>query len=269
MTLNFQHLTPGMQASRSSTEKRLVWGPVDWYVTDQVLLVSTTVDARSTATNELLPGLCLGQVTSSGKFIHYSATATDGSQEGLALLLYSVNMKDSTGTAQDQLATVLVAGAVKSAECGGLDVKFRADVFGRIFFDDYATIGGAGQYGWRDVVAKTADYTVTSADSGTVFTNRGAAGAVNFTLPTIAKGLRYRFYSEAAQTITITSTPADTLVTHNDLAADSIALSTANRQIGGSVEVFANDNASKWLSFPGTWNVADDGTTVTKFTIAT
>jgi hypothetical protein len=48
------------------------------------------------------------------------------------------------------------------------------------------------------VQAKTADYTITTDESGTIFTNDGAGGAVVLTLPAAAAGLRYTF-------ITVTS----------------------------------------------------------------
>ncbi|MGA4923433.1 hypothetical protein, partial [Bacillus subtilis] len=56
------------------------------------------------------------------------------------------------------------------------------------------------------IVAKTADYTLIASDSGTIFTNQGAAGAVNFTLPALASidaAFRAEFFCEAGQTITV------------------------------------------------------------------
>lgn len=91
------------------------------------------------------------------------------------------------------------------------------------------------------VIAKTADYTVnTHVDRcGTVFTNRGAAGAVNFTLPTVAAnqriGLYYDFMVVVDQTVGIVAPVADTLVAFNDIAADSVAFSTAGQKVGASL----------------------------------
>jgi predicted RecA/RadA family phage recombinase len=54
------------------------------------------------------------------------------------------------------------------------------------------------------VEAKTADYTVTAADRGKVFTNEGAAGAVVFSLPPATAGLGpYTFVVETAQALRI------------------------------------------------------------------
>lgn len=50
---------------------------------------------------------------------------------------------------------------------------------------------------------KTADYTVTVADSGRTFSTVGASGAVVFAMPAAVPGLRYRFYVGAAQELRI------------------------------------------------------------------
>lgn len=52
--------------------------------------------------------------------------------------------------------------------------------------------------------AQTVNYPVTVADSGTHFTNDGATGSVQFTLPTAATGLTYSFSCTAAQVLTVT-----------------------------------------------------------------
>lgn len=266
MTLIYNNLTPGQLASRESVEVGLLWGPMSQVVTAQVILSSTTVDARSSVTTDLQAGLVLGKITSGGEYVNYSATATDGSQVAQGILAHPVQMLNASNTAVDQLATIIIAGPVKNGSCGGLNAFARAQLYGRIYFDDDFR---GNSFGWRDVVAKTADYTVTGDDNGTIFTNRGASAGVNFTLPTIAKGLRYRFMAEAAQSITLTAATVDTLVVFNDAAADTVALSSSGKIIGGWLEVIANDDASKWLVFGGGMNTADDGTNVTKFTITT
>lgn len=119
----------------------------------------------------------------------------------------------------------------------------------------------------RRIEAKTADYTLTAADGGKTFTNRGAAGAVNFTLPTtgeVESGWWAEFYVVANQTVTVTAGTADTMVTFNDAAADSVAFSTASEKIGASLRVI--HDGTGWLTEPGTW---DDGSAVTTATIAT
>jgi hypothetical protein len=88
----------------------------------------------------------------------------------------------------------------------------------------------------RRVIKKTADYKLESRRdrSGTVFTNRGATGAVTFTLPPASRceGFEYLFLIHAAQTVTIASAVADTLVGFNDVDLDSVAYSTGSKQVG-------------------------------------
>lgn len=236
---------PGMGTPTLSSENVATWGQESIKLTKSIVVSSTTVDARNTPTTHLTPGLLLGKITATGEYAHYSPTAVDGTQFAEGMLISSVNMLTySSGTAQDKNVHLLVAGAVKASAVGGLDQLARSQLFGRFIFDD-DLIGNTA--GWRNVVAKATSYTVLAADNNTLFTTQGAVGAVTFTLPTIAKGLRYRFFNEAAQTMTIASVVADTLVVFNDLAADSISFSTASELIGNGIEVIANADATKWL----------------------
>ena len=83
--------------------------------------------------------------------------------------------------------------------------------------------------GWAVVTeAKTADYTIKPRDNGKLFTNRGAAGTVIFTLPKInstngLKGVAFEFFTVAAQILRVTSDPADSLVVTADAAADTVS----------------------------------------------
>lgn len=89
--------------------------------------------------------------------------------------------------------------------------------------------------------AKTADYTCTKADSGTIFHTTGATANVNFTLPKISDGpFFFRFICGADVNMTVTAETADTMVTFNDLAADSVAFSTSSEKIGGTVDVYCD-----------------------------
>lgn len=94
------------------------------------------------------------------------------------------------------------------------------------------------------VSAKTANYTIGLTDiCGTIFTNRGAAGAVTFTLPgptVFASGTWFDFYAIAAQNIVIATATTDTLCVVNDTAADSITISTSMQIIGAHARVFTD-----------------------------
>jgi hypothetical protein len=105
------------------------------------------------------------------------------------------------------------------------------------------------------VVAKTAAYTVLAADSGTIFTTRGATAAVTFTLPTTATtGLTYFFFNVVDLDMTVASGTADTVVTKNDAAADSVAFSTTSLKIGGALMVVGDGTG--WLAFALSTNTA-------------
>jgi hypothetical protein len=103
-------------------------------------------------------------------------------------------------------------------------VNGRADLRGRL---------ALGKHRRGPIVAKTAHYTVTAADSGTVFTNTGAEAQVNFTLPAVSEGLCYEFIATANFPILVKTATADTLITFNDVEADSISIGTENEIIGG------------------------------------
>lgn len=105
----------------------------------------------------------------------------------------------------------------------------------------------ASNLGLQGYTAKTAAYTVTAAENGTTFTNRGASGAVTFTLPAPFTNARYRFVGHADQTITVAADVVDTLVTKNDAAADSLAMSTIGEKIGGVIEVFSD--GTSWYAY--------------------
>jgi len=99
---------------------------------------------------------------------------------------------------------------------------------------------------------KTASYTVTLADSGTIFTNSGDADAIVYTLPTvIQKGFFAIFINMVDQDMTITNGTADDLVAHDDTAADGVAFSTASNQIGQAVLVFCNGTEYVALALTG------------------
>lgn len=107
------------------------------------------------------------------------------------------------------------------------------------------------------VVAKTGNYTILDPyttgggdRSGTIFTNRGAGGAVVFTLPAPVARLRgcfYEFLGHADQNITIQTATVDTLIALNDVAADSIAMSTAGAKIGAHCRLVCD--GTSWFAY--------------------
>ena len=102
----------------------------------------------------------------------------------------------------------------------------------------------------RAIVAKTASYTVTAAESGTLFTNRGATVAITFTLPAVTglpPGTNYSFYGVSATGFTVASNgSSDNIVNKNDAGADSITATTTSLIIGAAVSVLWD--GTSWLS---------------------
>lgn len=92
--------------------------------------------------------------------------------------------------------------------------------------------------GYRKVVPKTASYTIdlNQHRPQTRFTNRGAAGAVTFTLPGggTRVGLEFEFLGVADQTFTV-SAGAGKGVAFNNAACASLACSTGGQKIGALI----------------------------------
>jgi len=88
----------------------------------------------------------------------------------------------------------------------------------------------------RELITTTASVTLTAYDVGKTVCNVGATGAVTVTLPTPASckgGDDILVLSCADQDLIVASGTADTLITLNDVEADSVALSTAGEKAGG------------------------------------
>lgn len=123
------------------------------------------------------------------------------------------------------------------------------DFFGRIF--------NQSRYKIRDVAA---NYSVVQDDNGSLLTVTAAA---TITLPAPAaayKGMWLDIVNIADVNMTIASGTADTLVVFNDVAADSVAFSTASEKVGAAVRAICN--GSLWILLPMIW----DGQTATVVT---
>jgi len=103
------------------------------------------------------------------------------------------------------------------------------------------------------VVAKTADYTISTAKGdmpGTIFTNRGAGANVTFTLPMpnrAVMGHWYDFVGLVAFALNVKTAVADTMIALNDNAADQVGLGTAGMQIGGVLHAVCD--GTQWIVY--------------------
>lgn len=105
------------------------------------------------------------------------------------------------------------------------------------------------------LLAKIANFTIdpTVTKIGTLFTNKGATGAVTFTLPQLSgaaggtwDGYWLEFIGEADQTITVACT-AGKAICFNNAAATSLAMSTGGQKIGGRIKAIWNAASAKWF----------------------
>jgi hypothetical protein len=106
------------------------------------------------------------------------------------------------------------------------------------------------RYFKRRVLNKSASYTVSPAKgdfSGTLFTTRGATGAVTFTLPTPTQALIDHFYDflSVADQNMIVSAGTNKAVTFNNLTATSLAAQTGGQKIGACIRAFCD--GTSWI----------------------
>ena len=95
---------------------------------------------------------------------------------------------------------------------------------------------------------KAADYTVLKGDNGTTFVT---TAATNYTLPAVANvenGWHARFFNAADANMTITA-PSGKLIVFNNVAATSIAFSTASEKAGAAVEIVYSSAAAAYIAF--------------------
>jgi hypothetical protein len=116
------------------------------------------------------------------------------------------------------------------------------------------SMGGANPGGQREIIALTAARTLTAADMGKVFTNRGAAASVTVTMPdpALCKGGDVTFYVVADQELVVKANAASKFVAHNDATASSVTITQANHHIGQSMGMISD--GTSWLyiaSIPG------------------
>jgi len=147
------------------------------------------------------------------------------------------------------------------ADGKGVDLRLFGESAGSLWFWDQSAdqlnIDSAtvemdntklGEYWRKAPVAKTADYTCVESDSGTIFTNEGDANAINFTLPAVTNtGWHAWFYCMEDFDLKVTSADANLMIADDDVAATSIAFSTATEIVGNGVYVVSD--GVKWLTF--------------------
>ncbi len=245
----FSNGDPGWTASLETAERNIYWGsdPTKKVEQQTVTLAAATVDSTNTPTTLLRPGLILGKIAATGFFTHYSPTATDGSQQAIAILREEINMFDpGTSAVATRVVSAVISGPVKASACPNIDNIARKQLTaGGILWDDDRLTGADVLYAKAEV-SKAADYTVLATDDGTMFI---ATAAVNFTLPALARGLSFTFFQDADANMVITSAAGNDIIADGDLAASTLTFSTASHKIGSCVKVTCNAAGTKWRAF--------------------
>jgi len=241
---------PGPTAIVSSIEATVGWGAANWggYLWYYAPIASTATDPTNTPTSILRPGLIMGQNTSTGQWNAYVNSNTDGTQVPLGILTHEINMLDpyTNAAAGRWTGAMLVGGPVKAATLIGLDSNARAVMARRFVFDD--DLFGR-TYDFRASVAKTANYQVVVADNGTLLIANGS-GALTFTLPAIADGLKFSFLNEANQNMIVASTEGGNMIGDNSLTYNDVTFVTSSHKVGGYCTVESIYDAGgnlKWL----------------------
>lgn len=101
----------------------------------------------------------------------------------------------------------------------------------------------------RELINTTAALTLTKFDVGKTITNVGATGSVTITLPAPSDckdSDDIKVLSCEDQTLIVASGTADTLITFNDIAADSVALQTSGEKAGGGFTFTCVGGSTKW-----------------------
>ena len=250
---------PGMGSLELSTPRELLWGGDNRQI--QALWTNAQIsgaarDDGNDPVTVLRGGLVLGKITASGKMIEWIPTATDGSQN-IAGILDVSNLKatDFSAANADRWLRVLVRGPVVASMVllDGTVLTSSAYEFlarrqmvqsGFIFDDDpFGLKAGKG----RAPSYKTASFSVSEDDNGTVFYIGGVATA---TLPTIKAGLEFKFVGVADVNWMVTSAEGDNIVVLNDASADTIYFVTGSNKLGAVCMIRSDyvNGVLKWVS---------------------
>ena len=110
-------------------QSRIGWKPV--------ILASTARDSGNTPTTTLREGLVLGKITASGKYAQYDDSASDGTEVADLILAEQVDLVNpQTNAAADSPGLTVYEARVENGALIGIDANGRADLAGRIYFDN-------------------------------------------------------------------------------------------------------------------------------------
>lgn len=237
---------PGMGTVVESFEAAFTWGPYPPRYWVGAYIASTALDSGNSPNTTLRMGLVMGKQTATGQWAQYNPAATDGTQLALGILAQNLRLNDVlTQASTAKFYAIMASGGIKGSSLIGLDQQARQQLSGQFIFDD--TLSTFDKFPWLFQQNKTANYTIVAGDNLTLFTNLGATGEVDFTLPAIANGYSFLFNCEVDQTLKVISNEGANMITINNAVANSVAFSTAGQRIGGGFQIYTNSAGTKWI----------------------
>jgi hypothetical protein len=179
-----------------------------------------------------------------------------------------IEFKDSSCSDSDVNFDITVAATDTGSGTEDIDVTFAAQVAGtKVSFlnfdaDGRLALGYNGQVvhvaqlvSGNTVTAVTTTASPASTDSGTLYTNEGDGDGAAVTLPTAktSPSLIFKFYVQAAQTLTITAGADDTIRIGSSVTAAAGSITSAT--VGSSVTLECI-NATEWVATAsvGSWS---------------
>ena len=102
------------------------------------------------------------------------------------------------------------------------------------------------------VVDKTADYSILSEDSGKIFTNEGASGEIELTLPTAAAGLNYKFAVKNSNALKVPVNSGDKIIDKDSNESDVGIIGNTK---GDIVKVTAIDDTYWFINYQNNFNI--------------
>ena len=250
---------PGHGTIRESIESQVQFIGINGEMNARIVnatIDSASVDSGNTPTTTLRGGLVLGKVTATQEFKPYSATATDGSQVAVGILLESQDMLDPYGTAEDKYTgRVVVGGNIDKDSVFGLTPQAEQQLINQgIYFNETPMPMASKLVAHNGVLYAADDVTLTNADNGKLVVV-SEAGAFVATLPAIAtaEGIEFMFVQTVDQSMTISSAEGDNVLALDNATADGVAFSTADEQIGAMCIVKCIRTGAgtlKWVAIP-------------------
>lgn len=199
---------------------------------------SAAVDSGNTVSpTTLRGGLVLGKVTATQEFKQYDATATDGSQVAVGILLESQGMLDPYGSPEDKYTgRVVVGGNIDKDSVIGLTPQAEQQLISQgIYFNETPMPMASKLLAHNGVMYAADDVTLTAADSGKlIVVSKGSAFAA--TLPPLAtsEGLEFMLVQTVDQNMAINSAEGENVLAMNNATADGVSFQTASQKIGAT-----------------------------------